>query len=107
METHFELMQQARADVTREKLAADLKAVMRDAEELMNLTASLADDKISGVRTRLAAALTSAKATCHWWEDSTVQAAKATDRVLREHPYESVGLAFGLGLLMGVLLGRR
>ncbi len=107
METHFELMQQARSDVTREKLAADLKAVMRDAEELLNLTASLADEKISEVRTRLAAAMASAQASCRRLEDSTVLAAKATDRVIREHPYQSVGLAFGLGLLMGVLLGRR
>lgn len=107
METHFELMQQARADVTREKLAGDLKAVMRDAEELVNLTASLADEKISEVRTRLAAALASAQDTCRRWEDSTVLAAKATDRVIREHPYESISFAFGLGLLIGVLLGRR
>ncbi|MEK7674362.1 MAG: DUF883 family protein [Verrucomicrobiota bacterium] len=107
METHFELMQQARADVTREKLARDLKAVMRDAEELMNVTASLADEKISEVRTRLAAALASAQVTCRRLEDSTVLAAKATDRVIREYPYQSIGLALGLGLLIGVLAGRR
>jgi ElaB/YqjD/DUF883 family membrane-anchored ribosome-binding protein len=36
-----------------------------------------------------------------------VQAAKATDRVIREHPYESIGAAFGVGLLLGLLVTRR
>jgi len=32
---------------------------------------------------------------------------KATDRVVREHPYQSIGVAFGVGLLIGVLINRR
>ena len=90
-----------------ERLVSDLKAVAHDAEDLLKATAGQAGEKISEVRSRLTAGLESAKATCQRLEDKTVAAAKATDRCIREHPYESIGAAFGLGLLIGVLVGRR
>ena len=40
-------------------------------------------------------------------EQSAVERAKAADRVVREHPYQTIGLAFGLGLLIGVLVRRK
>ena len=90
-----------------ERLASDLKALMRDAEELMKATAGQAGEKVTEMRSRLAAAIESAKATCHRLEEKTVAAAKVTDRTIREHPYESIGIAFGVGLLVGVLVGRK
>ena len=90
-----------------ERLASDLKAVVRDAEELMKATAGQAGEKVSEVRNRLAAALESAKATCQRLEEKTIAAAKATDQTIREHPYESIGIAFGVGLLVGVLVARK
>ena len=32
--------------------------------------------------------------------------AKVTDRAIREHPYEAIGIAFGVGMLIGVLVNR-
>ena len=89
-----------------EQLTGDLKAVVRDAEDLMKATASQTGEKISEVRSRLAAAVESAKATCQRLEQKAVAAAKATDQTIRQHPYESIGIAFGLGLLIGVLVAR-
>ena len=89
-----------------EKLTGDLRDVVQDAEKLMNATAGQADAKVNEVRHRLAAALESARATCQRVEEKTVEAAKATDRVIRTHPYESIGVAFGVGLLIGVLVTR-
>ncbi len=40
-------------------------------------------------------------------EEKAVERAKAADRVIREHPYQTIGLAFGLGLLIGILARRR
>ena len=40
-------------------------------------------------------------------QEGTVAGAKATDRAIREHPYEALGVAFGLGVLIGVLIARR
>ena len=90
-----------------QRLVSDLKAVVRDAEELLKATAGQAGEKLTEVRGRLAGALESAKDTCLRLEEKTVAAAKATDRTIREHPYESIGIAFGVGLLVGVLVGRK
>jgi ElaB/YqjD/DUF883 family membrane-anchored ribosome-binding protein len=90
-----------------QRLASDLKLVMRDAEDLLKATAGEAGEKVREVRSRLTAALESAKATCEQLQVKTIEAAKATNHVIREHPYESIGLAFGVGLLIGVLVGRR
>jgi ElaB/YqjD/DUF883 family membrane-anchored ribosome-binding protein len=39
--------------------------------------------------------------------EKTTAGARATDRVIRDHPYEALGLAFGLGVLIGVLINRK
>jgi ElaB/YqjD/DUF883 family membrane-anchored ribosome-binding protein len=40
-------------------------------------------------------------------EEKAVERAKAADKVIREHPYQTVGIAFGLGLLIGILARRK
>ncbi len=40
-------------------------------------------------------------------EEKAVERAKAADKVIREHPYQTIGLAFALGLLIGILARRR
>jgi ElaB/YqjD/DUF883 family membrane-anchored ribosome-binding protein len=94
-------------ELADKKLASHLKALVEDAEELMNATADQAGEKVSKARSRLAAALESAKAACQRVEEKTIAAAKETDRTIRAHPYESIGIALGLGLLVGVLVARK
>lgn len=95
------------SEQANERLKGDLKAVVRDAEELVKATAGQAGEKVTEVRNRLSAALESAKATCQRLEEKTIAAAKVTDQTIRAHPYESIGIAFGLGLLVGVLVARK
>ena len=90
-----------------ERLTSNLKTVVQDAEELMKATAGQAGEKVAQARGRLAAAIESAEATYQRWEEKTVAAAKATDKTIRAHPYQSIGIAFGLGLLVGVLVARK
>ncbi len=49
------------------------------------------------------ATIEKAKAVCQNLEEKTAAAAKAADKVVREHPYQAMGVAFGLGVLIGVL----
>lgn len=107
METVFENMENAHNEVSREKVKEDLRTLARDAEELLKATAGDMSDKAKEARSRLSEALEKAKATCHRLEEKTVAAAKATDKVIRQHPYESIGIAFGVGLLIGVLVTRK
>ena len=57
-------------------------------------------------RTKLEAAVEKAKAVCERLEEKTVETAKATDKAIREHPYQALGIVFGVGLLIGVLAAR-
>lgn len=94
-------------EANMEKIIADLKLLSHDAEALMQATAGQAGEKAGELRDRLAAALESAKASCQRVEAKAIAGAKVADRTIREHPYESIGVAFGVGLLIGVLVGRR
>ena len=67
----------------------------------------LVRENVTGASGRLAAVLDSATTTGKKLRAKTVETAKATDHVLRQHPYESIGIAFGVGLLIGLLVSRR
>lgn len=94
-------------DITTKKMLRDLKTVVRDGEELVKATAGELGEKTRVAREKLASALEAAKETCACLEEKAVAGAKATDKAIREHPYESIGIAFGIGLLLGVLVNRR
>ncbi|HMP82815.1 MAG TPA: DUF883 family protein [Verrucomicrobiota bacterium] len=94
-------------EANMQKVVSDLKTLSRDAEDLVKATAGHAGEKVSELRAKLSTAVESAKATCHRLEEKAIAGAKVADKTIREHPYESIGVAFGLGLLIGVLVGRR
>jgi len=97
----------AEQDVTMSKLIQDFKVVVHDAESLLKASAGDLGEKAREARSRLAASLESAKGSFHKVEEKAVAGAKATDKVIRDHPYESIGIAFGVGLLIGVLVTRK
>jgi ElaB/YqjD/DUF883 family membrane-anchored ribosome-binding protein len=89
-----------------DRLLTDLKRIVRDSEDLLHTTKDAVGDRADEVRERLTAALDAAKRTCLQLEGKAVEGAKAADKVVREHPYQSIGVAFGVGLLIGVLVAR-
>jgi ElaB/YqjD/DUF883 family membrane-anchored ribosome-binding protein len=90
-----------------EKLLQDLRAIVHDGEELLKAGASELSERGTAARERLSAALEMAKETRHKLEKQAMASVKATDRVIREHPYESIGIAFGVGMLLGVIINRK
>jgi len=90
-----------------ERLTTDLKRLVHDSEELLHDSAGAIGEKAHALRERLSKAVEAAKAACRNLEEKAIEGAKATDKVIREHPYESVGVAFGIGLLIGVLVARK
>jgi len=96
---------------TKEKLAADLRLVIADAEELLLITSSQTGDKVAELRARVGenlrvarAKLTEADAAIR---DKAREAARATDDYVHENPWRSTGIAAGAGLVVGLLIGRR
>ena len=105
--THMQNRTGESIEHSTEKLLQDLKAVVRDGEELLRAGAHELSERGVAARERLAAALDAAKETRRRLEARAREGMKATDRVVREHPYQSIGVAFGVGLLIGVLINRR
>lgn len=90
-----------------DRLVTDLKRIVRDSEELLHTTKDSVGDKAQEVRERLADALEATKRTCRDLEDKAIEGAHAADHIIRDHPYQSIGLAFGVGVLIGVLVTRK
>lgn len=98
-------------EANMEQLGSNLKELSDDAEAMLQATAGQTGEKMKELRQRLSSAVDSAKATYRKVEEKTIAGAKVADKTIREHPYESIGVAagvaFGIGLLIGVLAGRR
>jgi ElaB/YqjD/DUF883 family membrane-anchored ribosome-binding protein len=85
----------------------DMGTLVEDARALMAATADVAGEKVSEARERLAAALDSAKEVAGRVRDKAVEGAQAADEAVRENPYQAIGIAFGVGALLGYLVARR
>ncbi len=94
-------------NASTERLVSDLKTVAHDAEDLIKASAGEVTEKAREARARLTNALERAKESRERLQEKAVAGAKATDQVIREHPYQSIGIAFGVGVLIGVLVTRK
>jgi ElaB/YqjD/DUF883 family membrane-anchored ribosome-binding protein len=85
----------------------ELNVLAEDARNLIDATADVAGDKVANARKRLAAALENSKEIYGRVRAKAIEGAKVTDRAVHEHPYQAVGVALGIGILLGLLIGRR
>jgi len=97
--------------VTKEQLIKDFKVVIADAEALIKATANQGGEAVSNLRAKAEESLTVAKEKLADAQDALIEkgrvAAKATDDYVHEKPWNAVGIAAGVGLLVGLLIGRR
>lgn len=84
-----------------------ITGLAEDAQDLLEATAGVAESKVVEARKRLSAALERGKEAWGQVQDCAVEQAKAADEVIRDNPYQSIGIAFGIGALLGFLLTRR
>jgi ElaB/YqjD/DUF883 family membrane-anchored ribosome-binding protein len=99
------------SEVTKDKLVADVKLVIADAEELLRATAGQAGEKIAEIRATATDRIAGAKIRLAELESVMVDKAKlagrAADDYVHDNPWRSVGIAAGIGLIAGLLIGRR
>jgi ElaB/YqjD/DUF883 family membrane-anchored ribosome-binding protein len=91
----------------RQAINDDLGTLADDARALVSATAEVAGEKVVAARQRLAAALDSGKELYGRAREKAVEGAQAADRAVRENPYKTMGIAFGVGALIGFLFARR
>ncbi|MGA8783884.1 MAG: DUF883 family protein [Polaromonas sp.] len=96
---------------SQEKLVSAIRSEITDAEEMLSATADQAGEKIARLRSRIESRLRDAKYRLADAEAALVAktkaAARATDAYVHESPWTSIGIAAGVGLLVGLVLGRR
>lgn len=97
--------------VNKDKLIADFKVVIADAEEILRVTAGQAGEKMGDLREKAQARLTTAKIKLAEAEallvDKAKAAGRAADDYVHDNPWRAVGIAAGAGLVIGLLIGRR
>lgn len=95
----------------KDKLMADLRQVIADAEDLLKLTANEVGDNAVGLRERLQQRMADAKHSLLTLQASATEKAKAAghaaDDYVHDHPWQAVALGAGVGLVVGLLIGRR
>jgi ElaB/YqjD/DUF883 family membrane-anchored ribosome-binding protein len=98
-------------EVNKQKLITDFKVVVADAEELLKATAGQAGEKLTDLRAKLQDHLLRAR---HSLADAqaavterTREVARATDDYVHDNPWRSIGIAAGIGFIVGLLIGRR
>jgi len=97
--------------VTTAKLKEDLATVLRDAEALIKASAEHGGEKTAEARARIHESLDAAKRRLHEAEQAAIRqgqdAIHSTEEYARRNPWQAMGIAAGVGLILGVLLARR
>ena len=98
-------------DVTKEQLIADFKVVAADVEALLKATANEGGEKFANLRSKAEQSLATAKTKMAEAQENLIEkgkvAAKATDEYVHENPWKSIGVSAAVGLVIGLLIGRR
>ena len=94
-------------DKETQAISNDMSALAEDARALMAATADVAGEKVAEARKRLAAALERGKEICGCVREKAVEEAKAANAAVHQHPYQAVGIAFGVGALIGYIVSHR
>jgi ElaB/YqjD/DUF883 family membrane-anchored ribosome-binding protein len=90
------------------QLLHDLHALVAEAEKMMgDSLAQPAEDAVEGLRSRYEAVQERMGEIYSGARKKVVAGAKYTDETIRANPYQSIAIAAGIGLLVGVLVGRR
>jgi ElaB/YqjD/DUF883 family membrane-anchored ribosome-binding protein len=93
------------------KLMNDLRMVIEDAQEILRMTADQVGDSAVGVRARVEARLAEATRDLRDLQEAAATRVKAAgdaaDEFVQENPWKSIGIAAGIGLVVGLLIARR
>jgi ElaB/YqjD/DUF883 family membrane-anchored ribosome-binding protein len=81
--------------------------ISEHARALVVATQHIAEEKVVAAREKLSGWIDSAKERIEQVEEFAKEEAKQADHFIREKPYQAVGLAVGIGFLLGIVFSRR
>lgn len=93
------------------RLAKEFKSLLNDAEELLRNASKGGNEGFNNARMQLEKSLRTARRTFEKREhavlDRARHAGRATDEYMHRHPWQSIGVAAAIGLLLGAALARK
>jgi ElaB/YqjD/DUF883 family membrane-anchored ribosome-binding protein len=91
--------------------SGDMKALVKDAQSLLSAAASLTGNKADELRERGMELLDQALGKAGKYQDQAMvkgkELAHTADVYVKDNPWRTVAVAAGVGLLLGVILGRK
>ena len=95
----------------RGKLVDDFATVLAEAEDMLKRAAAETGDKARDLRAQVETKLLRAKLRLQEIEGEAVDrakdAARATDDYVHDNPWQAIGIAAAIGVLVGLLMSRR
>lgn len=89
----------------------EVRSSLDEAEKLLREAASASGDKATELRESALRSLRNTRDALHETQDAVVEtgrrAAQATDHYVHDNPWQAIGVAGVMGLLLGVLISRR
>ena len=107
------MMEKAIGEFNRSKgkMVDDFKLIINDADDLLQATAKVSGEGFNLTRAKFAEKLITAKASLADAEQIVVgkakRAATVTDDYVKASPWAAVGIAAGVGILIGFLAAKR
>jgi ElaB/YqjD/DUF883 family membrane-anchored ribosome-binding protein len=96
---------------SRAKLVDDFAAVLAEAEEMLKRAAAETGDTARDLRSQVETKLLRAKLSLQELEGQAVDrakaAARATDDYVHDNPWQAIGIAAAVGVVVGLLMNRR
>jgi ElaB/YqjD/DUF883 family membrane-anchored ribosome-binding protein len=96
---------------SQDELLNEFQALVSDTEKLLQHSASLVGEQAEELREQIRTSLGRARSTLHNAEDSLRDrgkaAVQATEGYVQTHPWQTLGVAAAIGLLLGMLISRR
>jgi ElaB/YqjD/DUF883 family membrane-anchored ribosome-binding protein len=104
-------MTAARFERSRDALVKDFSDVLVEAETLLKQAAKESGEKATDLRSQVETKLRSAKLKLQELQDEALDqakvAARVTDDYVHDNPWQAIGVAAAIGLLVGLVIGRR
>ena len=104
-------MTAARFERSRDALVKDFSDVLVEAETLLKQAAKESGEKATDLRSQVETKLRAAKLKLQELQDEALDqakvAARVTDDYVHDNPWQAIGVAAAIGLLVGLVIGRR
>ncbi|HEY1461110.1 MAG TPA: DUF883 family protein [Casimicrobiaceae bacterium] len=104
-------MTAARFERSRDALVKDFTEVLTEADALLKQATKESGEKASDLRAQVEAKLRNAKMKLQDMQDDALDRAKATaratDEYVHDNPWQALGVAAAVGVLIGLLISRR